>query len=377
MKYTSLNRKTGKKMYEFLDRVFLDNTIGEYITIALIILGMYILKKFFSRPLAATIIWVMKLMGRSVDRRAFIDLILEPLEQFLIIFTSVVALSTLTFPEALKYDVYKSNTKVVLDRIAIALVIVSFFRLLLRMIDYLAFVISKNTSEESGQGEHQLVIFFKDFLKAIVFILGILTIIKFSFGYQITELLTGLGIVGAALALSARESLENLIASFIIFFDKPFAVGDTLKVQNITGTVEKIGLRSTRIRTNEKTFVSVPNKQMVDSIVDNLSLRTQRRADLKLELRPSTTAQQLQALLEGMKIILQHPRIENRVLFLNDIVQQGYLVNAEYYTAPIPAEEFNQVKQQINLQVITLMEELQIEVVGVQPKFHNGTIESA
>lgn len=353
-------------MYEFLDRVILDNTIGEYITIALIILGMYILKKFFSRPLAATIIWVMKLMGRSVDRRAFIDLILEPLEQFLIIFTSVIALSTLNFPEALKYDFYKSDTKTVLDRIAITLVIISFFRLLLRMIDYLAFVISKSASEQVGQGEHQLVIFFKDFLKAIVFILGILTIIKFSFRYQITELLTGLGIVGAALALSARESLENLIASFIIFFDKPFAVGDTLKVQNITGTVEKIGLRSTRIRTNEKTFVSVPNKQMVDSIVDNLSLRTQRRADLKLELKSSTTAQQLQTLLEGMKIILQHPRIENRVLFLNDIVQQGYLVSAEYYTAPIPAEEFNQVKQQINLQVITLMEELKIEVVGVQ-----------
>lgn len=353
-------------MYEFLDRVILDNTIGEYIVVVVIILGMYILKKFFSRPLAATIIWIMKVMGRNVDRKAFIDLILEPLEQFLIIFTSVIALSTLNFPVALKYDFYKTNTHTVVDRIAITLVILSFFRLLLRMIDYLAFVIGKNTSEETGQGEHQLVIFFKDFLKAIVFILGILTVIKFAFRYQITELLTGLGIVGAALALSARESLENLIASFIIFFDKPFAVGDTLKVQHITGTVEKIGLRSTRIRTNEKTFVSVPNKQMVDSIVDNLSLRTQRRADLKLELKPNTSAGQLQSLLDGMKIILQHPQIENRVLFLNDIVQQGFLVQVEYYTAPIPADEFNLVKQEVNLQVIRLMEQLDIEVAGVK-----------
>ncbi len=135
-------------------------------------------------------------------------------------------------------------------------------------------------------------------------------------------------------------------------------------MQHITGTVEKIGLRSTRIRTNEKTFVSVPNKQMVDSIVDNLSLRTQRRADLKLELKPNTSAGQLQSLLDGMKIILQHPQIENRVLFLNDIVQQGFLVQVEYYTAPIPADEFNLVKQEVNLQVIRLMEQLDIEVAG-------------
>lgn len=353
-------------MNDFFDKIIFDNSIGDYVIVGLTILGMFILKKFFSRPLAAAIIWLMKVMGRKVDRRAFIDLILEPLEQFLIIFTIVIAFATLNFPQILFYHFYKTDTRTVIDRIAIALVILSFFRLLLRMIDYLALVISKSSSEQDGQGEHQLVIFFKDFLKAIVSIAGLLTVIKFAFRYQITELLTGLGIVGAALALSARESLENLIASFIIFFDKPFAVGDTLKVQGITGSVEKIGLRSTRIRTNEKTYVSVPNKQMVDSIVDNLSLRTQRRADLKLELHPVTTAQQLQSLLDGLKEILQQPQIENRVVFLNDIVQQGYLVNIEYYTAPIPVEQFNALKQTINLNVIQLMETLKIEVAGLR-----------
>ncbi|MBX2925807.1 MAG: mechanosensitive ion channel [Chitinophagaceae bacterium] len=353
-------------MYDFLDKIVWDNTVGEYITIALIILGIYILKKFFSRPLAATAIWLMQAMGRSIDRKAFIDLILEPLEQFLFTFTSVIALSTLNFPSPLKYDFYKTDTQTIVDRIAITLVIISFFRLLLHMIDYLAFVISKSAQEESGQGEHQLVVFFKDFLKAIVFILGILTIIKFSFRYQITELLTGLGIVGAALALSARESLENLIASFIIVFDKPFAVGDTLKVQNITGVVEKIGLRSTRIRTTDKTFASVPNKQMVDSIVDNLTLRTQRKAELRLELKSTTTSQQLQSLLDGMNVILQHPQIENRVLFLSDIIQQGYLVHADYFSAPVAVEDFNALKQEVNLAVIRLMEQLDIEIVGVK-----------
>lgn len=353
-------------MDDFFDKIVFDNSISDYIVVGSVILGMFIMKKFFSRPLAGGIIWMMSIFGRKVDRKAFIDLILEPLELFLLVFTSIIALSTLNFPGLLYIRFYKTDSKIFIDRIAITLVILTFFRLSLRMIDYLALVIGKKAAEGEEQGEHQLVVFFKDFLKAIVFIAGLLTIVKFTFRYQIMELLTGLGIVGAALALSARESLENLIASFIIVFDKPFAVGDILKVQHITGTVEKIGLRSTRIRTTEKTYVSVPNKQMVDGIVDNLSLRTQRRADLNLELKLATTAGQTKALLQGAEKILQHPRIESRVIFLNDISQQGYVVHIEYYTAPIPADEFNILKQDVNLQIMQLMESLQIEIVGVK-----------
>lgn len=360
------NNREQITMGDFLDTIYFDNTVSSYIVVAGVILGMLILKKFFSRPLAGGIIWVMSVLGRKVDRRAFIDLILEPLELFLIVLTSIIALSTLNFPTVLHLRFYKTDSKIIIDRIAITLVILTFFRLLLRMIDYLALVIGKKAAEGEGQDEHQLVVFFKDFLKAIVFIAGLLTIIKFSFRYQITELLTGLGIVGAALALSARESLENLIASFIIVFDKPFAVGDILKVQHITGTVEKIGLRSTRIRTTEKTYVSVPNKQMVDGIVDNLSLRTQRRADLNLELKSTTQSQQIKNLLAGIEVILQHPKIENRVLFLNDISQQAYIIHVEYYSAPIPADEFNILKQQVTLQIMELMESLQIEIVGTK-----------
>ena len=111
------------------------------------------------------------------------------------------------------------------------------------------------------------------------------------------------------MALAAKESLENLIASFVIFFDKPFYTGDVVKVNNITGTVEHIGLRSTRIRTQEKTLVTVPNKQMVDSVVDNLSMRNQRRAEIKLEFVPKTTTENIENLITELKKILQSGKV--------------------------------------------------------------------
>jgi MscS family membrane protein len=118
-------------------------------------------------------------------------------------------------------------------------------------------------------------------------------------------ILTSLGLAGAALALAAKESIENLIASFVIFFDKPFTAGDYLKVNNISGTVGKIGLRSTRIRTDQKTYVTVPNKQMVDCIVDNLTLRTQRKGELRLELSLSTPVEKVDGFIVSVRKIME------------------------------------------------------------------------
>jgi MscS family membrane protein len=189
-------------------------------------------------------------------------------------------------------------------------------------------------------------------------------ILKFTFGYNITNLLTGLSIVGAAIALALRESLENLIASFIIFFDKPFSMGDVVKIQTFTGTVEKIGLRSTRIRTDQKTFITVPNKQMVDSILDNLSLRTQRKGELRLEVGLLTPSPLLDQLITGIRKITDRKEIESSTVLLNDITSSAFLILIEYFTGPITMAEFNTVKEQVNFEILKLMEELQIELAG-------------
>jgi MscS family membrane protein len=212
----------------------------------------------------------------------------------------------------------------------------------------------------------QLVVFFRDFFKAVISIIGFLMLLKFAFGFNISSVLTGLSIVGAAIALALRESLENLIASFIIFFDKPFTLGDLVKVQNITGHVEKIGLRSTRIRTDQKTFVTVPNKQMVDSILDNLTLRTQLKGELRLQIDLSATSSELERLISGVKKILQHPSVENFTVSLNDIAVNAFLVNADYFTSPLTQLEYLAVKEEINLQVLKLLEELKIEMAGAR-----------
>ena len=185
-----------------------------------------------------------------------------------------------------------------------------------------------------------------------MYIIGVLLVLRYVFNENIGNLVTSLSIVGAAIALSTRESLENIIASFIIFFDKPFTVGDLVKVNGFTGTIEKIGLRSTRIRTEQKTFVTVPNKQMVDTILDNISLRTQRRADLKIELASTNTPYLVQEFLERVRVILRHNSIQQSSVTLGDIKSNRIVVEIDYYTDSLPIVEFNTIREAVNMEIL-------------------------
>jgi MscS family membrane protein len=222
----------------------------------------------------------------------------------------------------------------------------------------------KRVATSREMKDDQLVIFFREFLKVILIIFCVLLIIRFVFNQDITNFLAGLSLAGAAIALAAKESLENLIASFIIFFDKPFSVGDLLKVNQVNGTVEKIGLRSTRIRTLEETYVTIPNKQMVDSVVDNLSLRNKRRAELILNLSLITPSAQLTQLVKKIDELLTNQKVTDKAVLLSDIKIDAYVIIIEYYTEVITISDFNLLKQQINFLILELLELEGVDIAG-------------
>jgi len=351
-------------MHDFWNIVILDNPLRSYIIVAATILFVIALKRYLSRLIARLIFRVIRRMGSGLDRSAFLDFVLRPIGTFLVVFVSITSIEKLHFPRQLDFDIYEVPSKTMMHGLASIILIVTFIWLLLRLVDFIATVLRNKARKGGGPRDNQVIVFIRDFLKAILGIIGLLMVLDAVFKVDVSSILTSLGLAGAAIALAAKESIENLIASFVIFFDKPFKSGDYLKVNAISGTVEKIGLRSTRIRTDQKTYVTVPNKQMVDSVVDNLTLRTQRKGELRLELSLSTSAALLDDLISGIREILSIPVIEDKVVFLNDITGSAFLVNVDYFTAPLAIETFNATKQQVNLEVLRLMEKLKISIAG-------------
>ncbi|HEX2606406.1 MAG TPA: mechanosensitive ion channel family protein, partial [Flavisolibacter sp.] len=230
---------------------------------------------------------------------------------------------------------------------------------------FIASVLETRALRTATQSDNQLVVFFRDFFKVIIGIVGILMLLHFAFNYNVSSLLTGLSIVGAAIALALRESLENLIASFVIFFDKPFSTGDFVKVQNVSGTVERIGLRSTRVRTTDKSYVTVPNKQMVDSILDNISLRSQIRGEINLFIALQTPPAKIELLTSEIKGYLTTIReVQGSTVLLNDIRVQAFLVFIEFFTPNLPWNQFTEIKQRLNFFILQTLEKHDIKITA-------------
>jgi MscS family membrane protein len=350
-------------MNDFLHRVIGNNQVKDYLWVVGIIVFVWLISKILSRYLAISLCKMLKRSWKTFDQQTFVDLIITPLGKFILITVCIVSLYRLNFPPELNISLYKYSLQKIFLAIGILLQIATFTWVVMRFIDFIAVVFQRRANLTPSQGDDQLIFFFRDFLKVIIGIFGLMMILHFAFDYHIGSLLTGLSIVGAAVALALRESLENLIASFVIFFDKPFSIGDFVKVQTVSGNVERIGLRSTRIRTTDKSYVTVPNKQMVDSILDNVSKRSQVRGELIVNVNLQTRTAQIEQLVNEIKNYLSSVKpIENYTVVFNDIKQQAFIITVEFFTTPAETSEFIKIKEGLNFFVLRKLEELEIRI---------------
>jgi len=346
-----------------LDQQFLNNSLRTYIAIAAVFLVAFIVKRFISRFFAKLIYtWIDK-KNHSDLRKSHVHRLIIPIEQFLIYLVAVLTLYELQFPAALNIHLFKLTLQTVVEGCIKLFFIILFIRVCLRTLEFIAIVLEEKAKLTKDQSDDQLVLFFRDFFKVILYIIGFLLILHYVFNENIGNLVTSLSIVGAAVALSMRESLENIIASFIIFFDKPFAIGDLVKINNFTGTIEKIGLRSTRIRTQDKTYISVPNKQMVDSIVDNISLRSERKIELDIQLNVNTTALQLAAYSGYIQNeINQLNNISNVIVYVSEAGKQFHVLHIECLVSmQLSFNDFVALKEKINIMVVQYANEKSIQ----------------
>lgn len=179
-----------------------------------------------------------------------------------------------------------------------------FIWLLYNLADVFSKYLATFTAKTSNKLDDQLVPLIRKTLRFFIVSMGIIVVLQNN-GYNVASLIAGLGIGGLAVALAARDTLANFFGSITILLDKPFRIGDWVKIGNEEGTVEEVGFRSTRIRTFYNSLISLPNSKLADTAVDNLGLRKYRRLKTVLNLTYSTTPEQMEAFVEGIKAIVK------------------------------------------------------------------------
>jgi MscS family membrane protein len=194
--------------------------------------------------------------------------------------------------------------------------------------------------------------------KILVFVLIIAAVLT-AWGYDTTTLLAGLGIGGVALALASQKTIENLFGSVAVISDRPVAVGDFCKFAGGSGTVEDIGLRSTRIRTLDRTLVTVPNGSFSTMTLENFDRRDKMLFHVILNLRRNTTPAQVRTLLHSITELLKdNPKFQTGPMPVRFVGIGTYSLDIEIfiYVLTLNGDEFNKIQQDLFLSIMDAVE---------------------
>jgi len=203
------------------------------------------------------------------------------------------------FP-SLRFGVDVNRIVIFALRVATA---VSAVLIVYRLVDVAADMLDKRADDTSTKLDDQLVPLIRKSLKVVTVVLGVIFVLQ-NLEVDVASLIAGVSLGGLAFTLAARDTVANLFGSVSIFADQPFQVGDWVVMQGVEGTVEEVGMRSTRLRTSYRSLVSIPNAKVADGIVDNHGARDSRRTSVTLGLQYDTTPEQMEAFCDGVRAIL-------------------------------------------------------------------------
>lgn len=178
-----------------------------------------------------------------------------------------------------------------------------------RSVDVWVGYLSEQPGIADNPSARSLLALLRNFAKVFLAVGGVLATLA-AFGYPVTTALAGLGIGGLALAFGAQKTIENLFGSLSLAIDQPFRVGDFVRIEDFTGNVERIGMRSTQVRTLDRTLITLPNGKLADMRIEDFSSRDRIRFACTLGLVYGTTREQLERVVSGFERVLRdHPLI--------------------------------------------------------------------
>jgi len=343
---------------EFLQIEFLSNTLLDYSWfIGAILIGL-LFKKLISKYLSNLLFKIVGKKGAEVGVDKFDALLTKPIGLFIMLSIIYLGSSHINYPEV--WSLAPENElglKILIKKGFSLIYVYSIFWIFLKVIDFIGLILNKRAEATENKMDDQLIPFIVEIAKIITYIFALVIVMGNVFEVDITALAAGLGIGGIALAMASKESLENLLGSFTIFFDQPFTVGDTVTVGTVTGTVEKVGFRSTRIRTFDKSLVTVPNKKMIDAELDNLGMRPVRRVKFNIGLTYETAPEQIKAIVTDIQAMInQHPKTnqEGKVRF-QEFGSSSLDILVMYFVDSPKWNDLIDVKEDVNYKIMEIV----------------------
>ena len=340
-------------MQDFLNQTFYGNTVYNYaVAVGIFILGIIVLTIFKKIILSRLKKWS-ETTATTVD-----DFLVRGIEKSVVpvlyLINFYLAIITLNLPR---------EAKDVIDKVIIILATFFFIRVITSTLKYSlnSYVKRKTPEEEDAERRLKQINGITLILSFVIWSVGFVFLLD-NLGFEISAVIAGLGIGGIAIALAAQAILGDLFSYFVIFFDRPFEIGDFIVLGDFIGTIEYIGIKTTRIRSLNGEQVVVSNTDLTNSRIRNFKRMERRRVVFKLGVIYQTTSRQLAEIPKLVRDIIES---QQDVVFDRGHFQSygDFSLNFEfvYYVLSSDYNKYMDIQQTINLKVYEEFEKLGIE----------------
>jgi MscS family membrane protein len=319
------------------------NTATHYAIFALILVGAILLRRFVTTIIFNRLKRLAAKTETTLDDKLF-PALEGPVTTFVMVTGIFAAVKVLKLSETTDRTIGYGST------VAFSLVVFwGLLRAFGAVLDHM-----HEVAREKQMGVAAFMPWIKKTLVAIFVVIGVLITVQ-SLGFNVSTILSGLGIGGLAFALAAQDTIANLFGSIVVAIDQPFKVGETVRIGANTGLVEDIGLRSTKIRLIDKSLVILPNKLVSSEAIVNLSRFTQRRVEQVIGLTYDTKPDQMAAIVEEVRqIILAEPTVDvtSVMVFFRDFSASSLDLWIVYLTTGDDFQEGLALRQRVNLAIM-------------------------
>jgi MscS family membrane protein len=349
---------------DFLEDIFGNEAaewIGKLLLALLVLIITWIVRKVMLGILPRIVKRLTKRTQTDIDDRV-VSVIESPLHLLINVLGLWVVFMVLGLP---------AEVDSFIDRLMASLIAVALFWALYRAVDLamdIFFRVGKHTLRDDAMQRmfnERMANVLVQVTKAIVVVLGFAAVLE-RWGYNVGALVAGLGLGGLAVALAAQDALANLIGYFVIVADEPFIHGDYVIINgSVSGLIEKIGFRSTRIRGLDQSLIMVPNKTVANANVTNWSRLSKRWYNIRLGLEYRSSPEQILTVVQKIRDMLQDYELADPdsvlVQFIEfndsslDVMIRSYIAEAGY-------NQFQAIKQDINLRIMTILAEHNVGV---------------
>lgn len=266
---------------------------------------------------------------------------------------SIVIMGTYVASQWLPFKTFDSFVLLVCK----SLVTMIIFWILIRFVDKFSTIFNFFSTKLGKDLNDGIQNFIVKTLRILLIVLGTMAILQ-EWGINVSAFVASLGLGGLAFALAAKDTAANLFGSLVIFSDRPFQVGDWVETASAEGTIEEVGIRSTKIRTFAQALVSVPNSIMADTTITNWSRMGKRRVRTRIGLTYGTSVEQMQAIIEEITQMLKnHPDIHQEVILVSfdEFENSALSILLNFFTDTVETAEYLHVRQDVNFKIMQIV----------------------